>query len=77
MIKASLSLIRQEVKIISPKIRLHWDMRRTTVGLFVFPAENGFNKGRIMLSRSDDGNGIFWIWFQSNIQANFNHLNNG
>ena len=29
MIEENLSLIGQEVKIISPKIRLHWDMKRT------------------------------------------------
>ena len=33
MIEASLSLIGQEVKIISPKIRLHWLLRRTVVHL--------------------------------------------
>ena len=31
MIKVSLSLIGQEVKMISPKIRLHWDIIRTIV----------------------------------------------
>ena len=32
MIEASLSLIGQEVKIISPKIRMHYDMKRTIGG---------------------------------------------
>jgi len=31
ILEVSLSLIGQEVKIISPKIRLHWDMKRTIV----------------------------------------------
>ena len=31
MIEENLNLIGQEVKIISPKIRLHWDMKRTIV----------------------------------------------
>ena len=37
MIEDNLSLIGQKVKIISPKIRLHWDMKRTIVVYEVCP----------------------------------------
>ena len=37
MIEVNLSLIGQEVNMISPKLRLHWDMRRTVVWHLVLP----------------------------------------
>jgi len=39
MTEVSSSLIGQEVKIISPKIRMHWDMKRTTVSMIVSDLE--------------------------------------